>query len=112
MTGPSVPDSTKPPTAPMKGVVGKTTKAQIFFLQFEATPRRDNPRDGDVDGAFVNCWIEASNAEDAEVIARSGIVCQGWIVGGADAAYSVDRLHYRGSRGKGLEYYEQALREK
>ena len=84
----------------------------IYFLQFEATPRRDSPYDGDADGAFVNCWVQAGTPDEAEALAAEGIRSKGWIVGAADEAHPVERTDYRAAQGKGLAYFEQALRER
>ncbi|HTR55618.1 MAG TPA: barstar family protein [Kofleriaceae bacterium] len=53
--------------------------APLFFLQYEARPtaRLDGQ---DLGGAFVNCWIKAKSARDANEIAIALIGEDGWSV--------------------------------
>jgi ribonuclease inhibitor len=50
----------------------------LFFLQYEARPPRAERRD--VAGAYVNCWIKAKSAREANKIALTRITNHGWEV--------------------------------
>jgi hypothetical protein len=79
----------------------------MFYIQFEATPRRTPALEG-IGGAIVNCWIDRPSMESAISAARHMIEAHGWIVGDADEAYSVDADSYAPDN-PNRQYFEQAL---
>ena len=52
----------------------------MIFIQFEAMPTQDVAARDNVAGAYVNCWIQANDAVQAEARGRQWISDQGWIV--------------------------------
>jgi hypothetical protein len=83
----------------------------MYFVLFEATPRRDARTAPTAAGAYVSCWIERPTLDEAVRVARSGIEAEGWIVDEPDEAYEVDAATYTpGQAGRG--YFEQALIDK
>ena len=66
----------------------------MFFLQFEAKPREDNPERETVGGAFVNCWIERADLDEAAAVASKMIEEQGWSIVKASQMQPVDRAFY------------------
>ncbi|MCH8965043.1 MAG: hypothetical protein IIB58_08795 [Planctomycetes bacterium] len=86
----------------------KQPQGNIFFFQFEATPRQSHPESGEIAGAFVNCWIDGSSLVEADAIARRTIEDDGWIVADPDEAYSVTAADYD-EDADGLDYYKQSL---
>jgi hypothetical protein len=83
----------------------------MFFMLFEATPRRDARTAPEAAGAFVRCWIERPTLDEAVCVARAGIEAEGWIVGDPDEAYEVDAATYPPGNA-GRQYFEQALIDK
>jgi hypothetical protein len=83
----------------------------MFFLQFEAKPREDNPERETVGGAFVNCWIERANLDEAAAVAGRMIEEQGWNVVKAIQMEPIARALYADGQ-EGLQYFEQALIDK
>lgn len=83
----------------------------MFFVLFEATPRRSASVTEDVAGAYVNCWIERPTLDEAVRVARTAIEAEGWIVDEPDEAYWVDASTYHPGK-DGREYFEQALIDK
>jgi hypothetical protein len=61
----------------------------MYFVLFEATPRRDARTAPEAAGAYVSCWIERPTLDEAVRVARTGIEAEGWIVGEPDEAYEV-----------------------
>ncbi len=55
-----------------------------YFIQFETTPSNEHPNESDTAGAFVNCWVRASEVQCAIETARDEITADGWIVGDPD----------------------------
>ena len=56
----------------------------IFFLQVHAFPTEDNPRVQELQGAYVNCWIKAPSAVEAEKIAYAEIHNARWAIDGTE----------------------------
>ncbi len=83
-------------------------KGDIFFLQFEATPRQSHPESDEIAGAFVNCWIDGASLVEAEATARRKIEEESWIVADPNEAYFVTAADYDDDA-DGLDYYKQAL---
>jgi hypothetical protein len=83
----------------------------MYFVLFEATPRRNARIAPAAAGAYVSCWIERPTLDEAVRVARSGIEAQGWIVDEPDEAYEVDAATYPPGN-QGREYFEQALIDK
>jgi hypothetical protein len=83
----------------------------MFFIQFDATPRRDARTAPRAAGGVVTCWIERPTLDEAIRVARAGIEAEGWIVGEHDEAYEVDETTYPPGH-DGREYFEQALIDK
>lgn len=83
----------------------------MFFVQFEATPRRGACISADVAGAFVNCWIERPTLEEAVQVARAAIEAENWIVDEPGEAHWVDASTYPPGKDS-REYFEQALIDK
>lgn len=78
----------------------------MFFFNFHAV-QNDPPEDPSCGGAFVNCWIQDSSIEAAELIARKGIEENGWTI------TDYEEIPCQTSRDQWgedeLEYYDQAL---
>jgi hypothetical protein len=60
-------------------------------------------------GAFINCYIESSNIENAKKIARIKIEEYNWSVLSLDDAYEISKETISKD---GLKYFEQALIDK
>jgi hypothetical protein len=58
--------------------------------------------------AYVSCWINVSNREQAFEKATQLIRDQGWTVAEVEEDHTISREDYA-HKPEGLEYYEQAL---
>ena len=86
-----------------------TQNAYLFFT-FHAVPIKAEVPAGVV-GAYVNCWIQESFIEKAEITARRGIENEGWEITGYDSEpYQTMREHWLNS--EHLEYYDQAITDR
>ncbi len=83
----------------------------MFYFFFEVKPEPRSPNASKLGGAFVNCWIDRPTKDEAQLIAKSIITDDGWIVGEPDEAFQVDRSSYVDNP-EGRELYEQALIDK
>jgi hypothetical protein len=83
----------------------------MYFVLFEAAPRRDARTDPEAAGAFVSCWIDRPSLDEAVRVARTGIEAEGWIVDELDEVYEVDATTYPPGK-EGRESFEQALIDK
>ena len=80
----------------------------MHYLQFEATPRPEHPEASKLGGAFVNCWVVAPSASEAEALARVYMREQLWDIESLAEYYVNDRALYDDDS-TGLQYFEQAL---
>jgi hypothetical protein len=79
----------------------------MFFFNFHAVPIDPETAPG-VIGAYVNCWVQDSIIEKAEITARTGIENEGWKISGHDTEpYQTTRKDW--FSGENLEYFDQAL---
>jgi hypothetical protein len=78
----------------------------MFFFNFHAA-QCDPPADPTCGGAYVNCWIQDSTIESAEITARRGIEEQGWTV--TDYEETPRQTSRENWDKEKLEYYDQAL---
>jgi hypothetical protein len=75
----------------------------MYFFSFEAKPKPDHPEAGEVEGAFVDCWLDGDDAREEERRAREIIDERGWeitskederVVSGEDYADDPDGLRF------------------
>jgi hypothetical protein len=52
----------------------------VIFIQFEAMPTQAVAERDNVAGAYVNCWIQTRDPEQAESRGRHWISEEGWVV--------------------------------
>jgi hypothetical protein len=83
----------------------------MFFVQFEATPRKTARTASEAAGAYINCWIERSTLPEAVRVAREAIAAEGWITDEPEEAYEVDSNTYPPGK-DGRAYFLQALTDK
>lgn len=82
----------------------------MYFFLFRAQPKPGNESYGKYGGAYVNCWVDNDNHEEAEKIARQYIEDCGWTV----EAKEEDRIVYENDyadAADGLENYRKAEAE-
>lgn len=82
----------------------------MFFVEMHAVPG-PGQADVNVGGAYVNCWIKATDEDDAVGRARAQISDAGWKPVEFRRAHTTRRADYTG-QDEGLQYFEQALLEK
>ena len=83
----------------------------IYFLTFHTKPTLANEQVNKIEGAYINCWIDADDIETAEKTAAQKIQDTNWEILNTEDGYEITREDYP-SRNKGLECYEQALVDK
>lgn len=54
------------------------THSTMVFIQFEAMPPQAISTRENVAGAYVNCWIQADDATEAEKLARQWLADEDW----------------------------------
>lgn len=52
----------------------------IHYIMFEGEPLPDNPEKEECTGAYINCWVQAADADTALTKARDLIGREGWKV--------------------------------
>ncbi len=83
----------------------------IFFLTYHAAPDLSHSDYGQIKGAYINCWIEANNLENAKMISRKTVEDLKWGILSLENAYPISFSDYAdGSEGK--VFHEQALIDK
>ena len=50
----------------------------IYYLLIEARPCANNDESKEVEGAFINCWVNAKNQQSAIKSAKNYIDSEGW----------------------------------
>ncbi len=52
----------------------------VYFLRVHARPAPDHPQYEEIRGAYINCWVRAATAADAQQIAFAEIASQQWTI--------------------------------
>jgi hypothetical protein len=82
----------------------------MFFFTFLAVPTPDAKEFLDSGGAYVNCWIQGEDRQDAEQRASDLIHEYGWSVEALEEGAIVTSADYS-QDDEDREFYEQALVE-
>lgn len=82
----------------------------MYFFTFLAVPTSDAKEFWEAGGAYVNCWIQGDDREDAERRASDLIHEYGWAVEALEEGAIVTGADY-GPDDEDREFYEQALVE-
>jgi hypothetical protein len=83
----------------------------IFFLTYHALTNINHPDYGQIKGAYINCWIEGKNLEEAKIKSRKTIESLKWGIVSLDMAYPKNISDYN-NESEGKEFHEQALIDK
>ena len=81
----------------------------IYFLIFHGQPNLDAENIDNIGGAYINCYVQANNLEQADKNSRKDIRKMKWEILEREEAYELDADSLSD---KGREYYEQALIDK
>jgi len=82
----------------------------MYYLTYLAVPTPDAKEFHDSGGAYVSCWIQNADRQDAEQRARDLIQEYGWSVESLEDGTTVTSADYTGDD-EDREFYEQALAE-
>ena len=82
----------------------------MYFLTFHAVPTPDAKEFHDSGGAYVSCWIQSQDRQDAEQRAAELIQDYGWSVEALEEGAIVSSGDY-GEDDEDRQFYEQALVE-
>lgn len=77
----------------------------MFHFQFEARPKRTNPRFGVSACAMVCCWIKRDTQEQALAVALGWIGDEDWTIIRTEFAGPITR---ETQLANGMQYFEQA----
>ena len=70
--------------------MGRELSTRAVFIEFEAMPPQAMSTRENVAGAYVNCWIRADDAIEAEARARRWIADEDWVVVSVEECRLVD----------------------
>ncbi len=62
----------------------------IYYFCVHAQPTPDHPDAAELQGAFVNCWIKAASAADAERIALAELTSAQWNIESTETAATAE----------------------
>jgi hypothetical protein len=79
----------------------------LHYFRYEASPQPSHPHYGELDGAFINCWVNEPTASLAESVACAAVDEAGWDIVDCEESRHVDREEYLDS--DSLEYFDQAI---
>jgi len=82
----------------------------MYFLTFHAVPTPDAKEFHDSGGAYVSCWIQSQDRQDAEQRATGLIQDYGWSVEALEEGAIVSSSDYD-EDDEDRQFYEQALVE-
>ena len=81
----------------------------IYYLLLEGKPSTDNEEREEAAGAYINCWIKASDEAAAKDRAVEYIADEGWEIASIEEISIAERAWYA-DLPDSLECYEQAVR--
>lgn len=84
---------------------------KMFLITYHIKPKPLNPEFNKIGGAYVNCYIEADNFEEADLIARGEVENNNWDIYEYDSSKIVTQKDYI-DNDENREYFEQALIDK
>jgi hypothetical protein len=87
---------------------GRLYRDTVIFIQFEAMPTQAVAERDNVAGAYVNCWVQTRDPEQAEARGRHWIAQEGWVIVSMTQWRPVDVDAE--TRGPDAEYILEALR--
>ena len=82
----------------------------IYNFTFLAVPTQEAKEIATAGGAYVECWIQSDDRDQAEERATDLIYDYGWAVESLEAEAIVTRADYE-EDGENRQFYEQALTE-
>ncbi len=81
----------------------------IYYFLIEAKPMKNNPESEYLNGAYVNCWVEANSTKEAIKKAKEYIKWEKWKWLYAEDMYTVERERYL-DEPDSLEAYDNACK--
>jgi len=79
----------------------------VYFLRFAALPKEGSDDYGESGGAYVNCWINTEDEEEAERFARQFLSESGWTIEVRDDSHP-SSLEDALQSDHDLQYYQEA----
>ncbi|WP_276373728.1 hypothetical protein [Chryseolinea sp. H1M3-3] len=80
----------------------------MVLLNYHAKPIRIPKKPEDIAGAWINCWINCEDVDDATKRALRMMRDNGWKEFEIEDVFKVDRSDYEGNENQ-LRYFDQAL---
>lgn len=82
----------------------------IFIVEVHARPKPDNPESETCGGAYINCWIQASDLDAAVARAHARVSEEGWEADELLRATQTRRENYDPEENaEALESFDEAL---
>jgi len=83
----------------------------MYLFTIVATPTEANPDHSTIGAAYVSCWIDIANEEEAKNTARRLVADDGWAITGIEETRKVFADDFQ-EDDENLQYFEQALLDK
>jgi hypothetical protein len=80
----------------------------MFFLNYHAKPIRVPKKPDDIARAWINCWINCDDVDDATKRAVRMMRDYGWKEMEIEDVFKIERSDYLGNENQ-LQYFDQAL---
>ena len=80
----------------------------IYYFMFNAKPLPENPESEDCGGAYINCWINSTNRDDAFNTAKEYCDEEGWQILNIEEEFIACREQYEDTP-ESLKCYDQAV---
>ena len=81
----------------------------MYFLTYVARPEAGHARHGEIEGAFVSCWMDLDSLDATKAAALDLLRADGWSVVSVKEEEEVERADIKPA---GLAHYDQALVDK
>lgn len=81
----------------------------MYFLTYVVRPEAGHARHGEIEGAFVSCWMDLDSLDTSKAAALDLLRADGWSVVTLKEAGPIERSEVKP---EGLRHYDQALVDK
>jgi hypothetical protein len=83
----------------------------IYIVKFKCKPMQNAPESKEFGGAYINCWIEATNIDKAFDLARDRVNETNWQILKTEDKFEIIRDDLANDP-TGQKYYDQTLIDK
>lgn len=85
----------------------------IYYFMLEAAPLLGNQEEEELEGAFINCWVNSTSMKSALTEATEYIHSEGWTIQKVEDRFIVHRARYEKDPEllESLECFDQAVND-